>query len=107
MVLIDGGPEGFQWFKCEEKEKNMSERITAEDARRKSTTLMGEKVKQELDQCEESIKKAILENKLSVNIIFKLEPLAKKDLESRGFIVTYKEGDFSDPRECGYTTINW
>jgi hypothetical protein len=107
MVLIDGGPEGFQWFKSEKKEKNMSERITAEEARRKSTTLMGEKVKQQLDQCEESIRKAILENKLSVNVIFKLEQLAKKDLESRGFIVTYKEGDFSDPREHSYTIISW
>jgi hypothetical protein len=85
----------------------MSERITAEDARRKSTTLMGEKVKEQLDQCEEAIRKAILENKLKTNVIFNLEPLTKKDLESRGFIVTFTEGDFRDPRECGYTTINW
>jgi len=31
----------------------MSERITAEEARKKSTTLLGEKVKQQLDKCEE------------------------------------------------------
>jgi hypothetical protein len=107
MVLIDGGPEGFQWFKCEEKEKNMSERITAEDARRKSTTLMGEKVKEQLDQCEEAIRKAIVKNKMSASVIFQLEPLAKKDLELRGFTVVYTDGDFRDPRECGYTTIKW
>lgn len=110
MVLIDGGPEGMQIFgrgESSKKEKDMSERITAEEARRKATTLLGEKVKQQLDQCEELIRKAILENKLSVNVIFKLEPLAKKDLELRGFSVTYQEGDFRDPREHGYTTINW
>ena len=68
----------------------MSERITAEEARRKSTTLLGERVKQQLDQCEEAIGISIAENKMSANVFFRLEPLAKKDLESRGFIVTYQ-----------------
>lgn len=85
----------------------MSERITAQEARIKSNTILGEKVKDQLDQCEKAINKSVVENKMSANVIFQLEPLAKKDLEDRGFIVTYTNGDFRDPRENGYTTINW
>jgi hypothetical protein len=110
MVLIDGGPEGMQWFRREDspkKEKNMEKGITAEEARRKSNTILGDKVKGQLELCEKAINKAIVENKMSANVIFQLEPLAKKDLELRGFIITYTEGDFRDQRDCGYTTINW
>lgn len=85
----------------------MSERITAEEARKKSNTILGNKVKEQLTLCETAINKAIGENKMSANVLFQLEQVAKKDLEDRGFIVTYTEGDFRDPRECGYTTIKW
>lgn len=85
----------------------MSERITAEEARKQASTIIGNKVKDQLILCEEAINKAIAENKMSVSVLFELERLAKKDLEDRGFIVIYTEGDFRDPRECGYTTINW
>ena len=44
---------------------------------------------------------------MSANVIYQLDPLAKKDLELRGFTVTYTEGDFRDQRDCGYTTIAW
>ena len=110
MVLIDGGPEGMQWFSRKDspkKEKNMEKGITAEEARRKSNTILGDKVKGQLELCEKAINKAIVENKMSANVIYQLEPLAKKDLENRGFTVTYTEGDFRDQRDCGYTTINW
>ena len=36
-----------------------------------------------------------------------LSELAEKDLQLRGFTVTYTDDDFRDPRECGYTTIKW
>ncbi len=108
MVLIDGGPEGMQWlFRLPKKEINMEKGITAEEARRKSNTILGDKVKGQLELCEKAINKAIVENKMSANVIFQLEPLAKKDLELRGFTITYTDGDFRDPRECGYTTIKW
>lgn len=108
MVLIDGGPEGMQWFSSPKKEINMENYgITAEEARRKSNTILGDKVKGQLELCEKAIKKAITENKMSANVICQLEQLAKKNLEDRGFTVTYTEGDFRDPRECGYTTIAW
>lgn len=85
----------------------MSERITAEAARRLSNTILGEKVKDQLDQCEKAINKSVAENKMNASVPFKLDQLAKKDLESRGFTTSYTEGDFRDPREHGYTTIKW
>ena len=88
----------------------MEKWITAEEARRKSNTILGDKVKGQLELCEKAINKAIVENKMSANVIFQLEPLAKKDLEARGFIITYTDGYygyFRDQRDCGYTTINW
>lgn len=85
----------------------MSERITAQEARIKSNTILGEKVKDQLDQCEKAIHKSVVENNMNASVSFKLEPLAKKDLEDRGFTVNYIEGDFRDPRESGYTTIKW
>jgi hypothetical protein len=105
MVLIDGGPEGMQWFSSPKKEKNMEKGITAEEARRKSKTILGEKVKTQLYQCEEAINKAIVENKMSANVIFQLEHLAKKDLEDRGFTIKYTDGDFRVQRDRGYTTL--
>jgi len=85
----------------------MSERITAEEARRRSNDILGNKVKDQLILCEKAINNAIDENKMSVNVLCQLERLAKKDLEDRGFVVTYTNGDFRDPRDCGYTTITW
>lgn len=110
MVLIDGGPEGMQWFRRKDsskKERNMEKRITAEEARRKSNIILGDKVKGQLELCEKAINKSIVENKMSADVILQLEHLTKKDLEDRGFTVTYTDGDFRDPRECGYTTIKW
>ena len=108
MVLIDGGPEGMQWFKREDKkEKDMSERITAEEARKKSTTIAGEQVKKQLDLCEDAIQKAIKKNELHATVSLRLENLAEKDLINRGFSVKYTESDFRDPRDHGYTTISW
>lgn len=107
MALIDGGPEGMQWFSSPKKERNMEKGITAEEARRKSNTILGDKVKGQLELCEKAINKSIVENKMSANVIFQLEHLAKKDLEDRGFTVTYTEGDFRDPRDYRYTTIAW
>jgi hypothetical protein len=85
----------------------MEKGITAEEARRKSNTILGDKVKGQLELCEKAIHKAIVENKMSATVIFQLEHLTRKDLEYRGFTIRYYEGDFTDPRECGYTTINW
>ena len=107
MVLIDGGPEGMRWFSSPKKEKNMEKGITAEEARRKSNTILGEKVKGQLAFCEKAINKSIVENKMSANVIYQLDPLAKKDLELRGFTVTYTEGDFIEQRDCVYKTIAW
>ena len=85
----------------------MSERITAESARKLSKSILGEEVQKQLDVCEEAIKLAIKKNKMSANVFYKLEPVAEKDLINRGFTVEYTEGDFRDPREHGYTTIKW
>lgn len=85
----------------------MIERITAASARQLSTSILGEEAKKQLDVCEEAINNAVKKNKFSANVNFKLESVAEKDLISRGFTVKYTDGDFRDPRESGYTTINW
>ncbi len=103
-MLIDGGPEGFQWFRSETKtEKMENNEITADWARKTAQSILGEKVRKEVDVCLNGIKKAVEQNKLSTTIAIYVDDLTKKELENRGFIVN----KYSDQRDGSYTTISW
>lgn len=82
----------------------MSE-ITATWAREKAMGVLGDKVKKQIKQCDEAIKRAVKENKLSCSVGIYSESLTIKDLENRGFNVNKHTGD--GPRESDYITISW
>jgi len=104
MVLIDGGPEGFQWFRSETKaEKMENNEITADWARKTAQSILGEKVRKELERCFSAIKIAVSNNQLSTTVSTYVDDLTKKELENRGFIVN----KYSDQRDGSYTTISW
>ena len=81
-----------------------NEEVTAEWARKTAKTILGEKVKEELEVYLERIKLAVKQNKMSVDITTSMDDLTKLELEKRGFKVSEISGDFRDP---SYITINW
>ncbi len=103
MVLIDGGPEGFQWFKREEKEKNMREEITADWARKTSEKVLGEKVKGQIEICLNAIERAVKANQMACSVSIYADALTIKDLNKRGFTVK----QYDDQRDGSYLTISW
>jgi len=79
--------------------------ISAEWARKTAQSILGDKVKEQISRCLEAIVKAVKKNELSVSVSMYVEPLTRKDLESRGFKVeTYKA---IDQRDTDYITISW
>lgn len=104
MILIDGGPEGYQLFKIETKKETMdNNEVTADWARKTVQSILGEKLEKELNKCLEIIKNAVKENRFSVSSSIYIDELTKKELEKRGFSVT----KYSDQRDGSYTTITW
>ena len=104
MILIDGGPEGFQLFRIEKETKMENNEITAEWARKTAQSILGEKLEKELNNCLDNIKRAVKENKFSTSVGFYIDDLTKRELEKRGFNVTKYTGD---QRDGSYTTITW
>ena len=103
MVLIDGGPEGYQIFHVE-KEKNMdNSEITADWARKTAETQMSIEAEEQLNTCLEEIKKAVSENKMSVNVYIYAKQVCLNELTKRGF----KAQSYDDQREGQWTTISW
>jgi hypothetical protein len=80
-------------------------RVTAEEARKRSTTIKGARVKKQLDEIDEMIDNAIRGNKLFISVEFSFEDLTTEDLESRGFTLKHIHGTQHDPES--YTTISW
>lgn len=105
MILIDGGPEGYQLFSRETKKETMeNNEITAEWARKTAQSILGEKLEKELNMCLHNIKCAVKENKLNTSISIYIDDLTKLELEKRGFRVEKYTGD---QRDGSYTSITW
>ena len=79
--------------------------VTAEWARKTSNSVLGDKIKKEISECEELIITAVHKNEMSCNVFMTLHTLTKKELVSRGFKVNHHEGE--NQRETSYTTIEW
>lgn len=86
-----------------EKESKREIRITAKEAREKSTTVLGDKVKKELDEIDNLIGVAIKTNKLGISIYKGIDSLTKKNLELRGFKIEIHD----DQRDGITVNINW
>lgn len=80
-------------------------RITAEEAKKRSTEIKGARVIKQLDDIDEMLDNAVRGNKLFISVGFNLEDLTTEDLESRGFTLKHISGTQRDPES--YTTISW
>lgn len=78
-------------------------KITAEWARDKATTILGLKVSLEVEKCLETIETAVSANKMSTSVNMYANALTIKELEKRGFKVKQQD----DQREGSYLTIEW
>lgn len=109
MILIDGGKEGYyrgdgSGIGINTKSKNMDKEITAKWARETADSVLGKKVEAELEECEQRIKLAVKENKMSTTIYtFYGQPKTVKELESRGF----KVKQYDSQRDGASLTISW
>ena len=81
--------------------------VTAEWAKKTADTVLGNEAKKQLETCLKSIDEEAKKNKRNVSVSCNINDVAKKELESRGFKLTYHNGDFRDPRETGYWSIEW
>ena len=81
--------------------------VTAEWARKTADTVLGNEAKKQLEPCLQRIDEEAKKNKRSVSVSCNINDVAKKELESRGFKLKWYDGDFRDPRESGYWTIEW
>jgi len=77
--------------------------ITAEWARKQATSVLGEKVKKEIDTCLDAIEKAVARNEMSTSIGIYAESLTLEDLRKRGFTVN----QYNDQRDGSYLLISW
>jgi hypothetical protein len=85
----------------------MDSNFTSQMCREKATTILGEKIKLQLQKCQTLIEAAVKQNKMSVNVSITIDDLTKRELESRGFVVKLNHGDPRDQREQDYHTISW
>ena len=81
----------------------MNEEITAEWARAQSEKVLGAKVQSQLNECFNSIKNAVSQNKTSTYVCIYIESLTEKELIKRGFKVDKN----SDQRDGDSTCISW
>jgi len=77
--------------------------ITAEWARKQATSVLGEKVKKQIDTCLDAIEKAVARNEMSTSIGIYAESLTLEDLRKRGFNVN----QYDDQRDGSYLSISW
>jgi len=81
----------------------MNEEITAEWARAQSEKVLGAKVQAQLNECFNSIKNAVSQNKTSTYVGIYIESLTENELIKRGF----KIDKISDQRDGDSTCISW
>jgi hypothetical protein len=77
--------------------------ITAEWARKQATTILGERINEQLKICLEAIKQAVAKNQMSTSVGIYAHDLTLEELRKRGF--TVKKID--DQRDGSYTIISW
>jgi hypothetical protein len=77
--------------------------INAEWARKQATSVLGEKVKKQIDTCLDVIEKAVARNEMSTSIGIYAESLTLEDLRKRGFTVK----QYDDQRDGSYLSISW
>jgi hypothetical protein len=78
--------------------------ITAEWARKQATTILGEKINQEINICLNAIEQAVVKNQMSTSVGIYVHDLTLEDLRKRGFTVKKYDGD---QRDGSYTSISW
>jgi hypothetical protein len=78
-------------------------KINAEWARKQATSVLGEKVKKQIDTCLDAIEKAVARNETSTSIGIYAELLTLEDLRKRGFNVN----QYDDQRDGSYLSISW
>jgi len=77
--------------------------INAEWARKQATSILGEKVKKEINICLDAIEKAVASNQMSISLGIYAESLTLEDLRKRGFTVK----QYDDQRDGSYISISW
>lgn len=77
--------------------------INAEWARKQATSILGEKVKKEINICLDAIEKAVASNEMSISLGIYAESLTLEDLRKRGFTVK----QYDDQRDGSYISISW
>lgn len=77
--------------------------ITAEWARKTATSVLGDKVKQQVDICLNHIKQAVARNDMSCYVNMYADQLTINELRKRGF----KCEQHSDQRDGSSLQINW
>jgi hypothetical protein len=77
--------------------------INAEWARKQATSILGEKVKKEINICLDAIEKAVASNQMSISLGIYAESLTIEDLRKRGFTVK----QYDDQRDGSYLSISW
>lgn len=80
--------------------------ITAEWARQQSDSIETAKVQKELNEVLTRIAMAVKGNDRSV-YANNLMDVSRRELERRGFKVTFNQGDSRDQRETDYYTVSW
>ncbi len=78
--------------------------ITADWARKQATTILGEKVNEEINICLNAIEQAVAKNQMSTSVGICVHDLTIEDLRKRGFIVKEYDGG---QRDDSYTSISW
>jgi len=86
------------------KNNNMNKEITAKWAKETADNVLSKQVEVEVEKCEESIKQAVSENKMTTTVYsFYCHEKTLQELVSRGFKVTQRD----DQREGSSLTISW
>jgi hypothetical protein len=77
--------------------------INAEWARKQATSILGEKVKKEINICLDAIEKAVASNQMSISLGIYAESLTIEDLRKRGFTVKQYDAIL----DGSYLSISW
>ncbi len=81
----------------------MRDNITALWARTTAESILGEKVKKQIDTCLDSIENTVKKNEMNCSVNIHADAMVIKELVKRGFSV--KQCD--DQRDGVYLTISW
>ena len=81
----------------------MRENITALWARTTAESILGEKIKKQIETCLDSIEKSVKRNEMSCNVSIYADAVVIKDLVKRGFSVKQQD----DQRDGSYLYISW